>query len=1220
MLPKQLIVSASALILGATITAGANDIRPIQLGSYQAHPTRLLVRTAGDSKNPQVQRQSAAALAAVGMHATKSIKLVPGLMIVDLDDKALGTSAALSDEARAQELVARASLLRDSGQFLYVEPDYLKQPTVAPTDSKYVDGTLWGLLNNGQDGGRAGVDVGALPAWQISTGGTNVVVAVIDTGVRYTHFDLREQMWVNEGETGLDSLGRDKRTNGVDDDGNGVTDDVYGFNAETGSGDPFDDQGHGSHCAGTIGAAANNGYSHVGVSWNVKIMALKFLRKGIGGFTGDGIDCINYAVQMGAKISNNSYGGGPFSQAESDAILQAGVQGHLFIAAAGNEASNNDLIPHYPSNYPLDNVLSVAAIDRKGFLATFSNYGKRTVHIAAPGVSIYSTWADSDLSYNTIDGTSMACPHVVGVAALIRGAHPNADLNEVRERILGSAVRLDSTSGTTVTGGMVNALKAIQAAADGVLEFSVNPPAGSSLLVGSSTPLYVKITDVIPVLSATVSATVEGGGINQSLILTDDGVAPDQVAGDAIYSALIPATTVEGPVTLKLTATAANKETLEAEVAYTSGGRPVNDNFSKAKKIPTGGQILVDSTRFSTLERGEPTHLSLPSISGSLWYAWAPAFTGKALIETVGSSIDTYLSVYTGDSLTTLKQVGAVDNDGSKKNGSLVLNVSAGTTYRIAVGGVDAGQSGLIRLRVVPNAGPDTLAPVVSVTSPSSGLVVTTDSISIEGIARDQNPNPSGISQVFVKVNENIGQAVEGTENWRKTGIRLRPGLNVLEVTASDVSENVSDPVRISVNYIADLVPNDHFANAEVLTGTSGKISGNNSNATREFGEPLHGGNQGGRSLWYSFTASEDGVLTLSTKDSTYDTVIAAYSGNRLATLTNLGSNDDATPGSGYSKLEQAVAAGSTVRIAVDGFAGQSGALELSYSFEARSLRQLTVTSGTGGQVDVTSGLYPNGSTVVLNASPDSRHEFLSWTGTFTSYDPSLEFTISKNVSLTANFREKQYTDNYETGQFAAIGYSNAGSAPWKVTDSTAGFGKYSAQSGKVADGQFSGLKLQATTRAGIGTFDFKVSSEEGWDWLEFYIDGNLQARWSGELDWAPHGFSVSAGVHTFEWRYSKDVARSAGADAAYIDNLLLPRVPAVDSSSPATLKVVEVKNGIGRIRVEGQIGQTYETQYSTDLIRWRTLSSDVNETGVFFVTDTQSNESGPRFYRSIIR
>jgi hypothetical protein len=137
---------------------------------------------------------------------------------------------------------------------------------------------------------------------------------------------------------------------------------------------------------------------------------------------------------------------------------------------------------------------------------------------------------------------------------------------------------------------------------------------------------------------------------------------------------------------------------------------------------------------------------------------------------------------------------------------------------------------------------------------------------------------------------------------------------------------------------------------------------------------------------------------------------------------------------------------------------------------------------------------------------------------------------------------------------------------------------------------------------------------------LEFYIDGNLISRWSGEQDWSPYGFSVPAGLHTFEWRYSKDVARSAGADAAFIDNILLPRIPAVDASSPATLKLVEVKNNVSRIRVEGQVGQTYETQFSTDLVRWRTFSSDVNETGVFFVTDTQSDEGLPRFYRSIIR
>jgi len=939
-----------------------------------------------------------------------------------------------------------------------------------------------------------------------------------------------------------------------------------------------------------------------------------------GLLTGDIIDGINYAVEMGAKISNNSYGGTGLSEAEQDTVRQAGVRGHLFIAAAGNDGVSNDIFPHYPSSFPLDNVISVAAIDRKGLLATFSNYGKKSVHIAAPGVTIFSTWNDSDLSYNTISGTSMATPHVVGVAALIAAAHPNADMNEIRERIFASAVRLDSTEGTTVTGGMVSALKAIQAAADGIMEFSANPPAGSSLLVGSSTPLYIKLTDVIAVPGASVSASVEGGGLNTTLIFSDDGVAPDQTAGDAIYSALIPATTVEGPVTVKLSASATSKDPLEAEIAYVSGGRPSNDNFLKARKIASGGQIITDTTRFSTLERGEPIHLSLPSIAGSLWYAWAPAASGKALIETVGSAIDTYIAVYTGDSLQTLKQVGAIDNDGTKKNGSLVLNVTAGTTYRIAIGGVSLSQDGFVRLRVVPNAGPDSSAPIVSISSPPSGLVVTTNVVDIEGIARDQNPNPSGVSQVFLKINENAAESLQGTDNWARKGIKLRPGLNVLEVTASDVSENVSAPARVTVNYIADLVPNDHFSNAEVLSGTSGLITADNSNASREFGEPLHGGNQGGRSLWYSFVATENGVLTLDTKDSGYDTVIAAYTGNRLASLTNVGSNDDATPGSGYSHLEQAVEAGTTLRIAVDGFAGQVGSLKLSYAFEARNLRHFSVSSTEGGQVDVTSGLYPDGTTVVVTATPDARHEFVSWTGSLSSFDPTFEFAIKKDVVLTANFRERQYTDGFETGQFAGIGYSNTGDAAWKVTSSTAGFGKFSAQAGKVSDGQFSGLSLRANVRAGIGNFDYKVSSEEGWDWLEFYIDGALQSRWSGELDWTPYGFSVPAGVHTFEWRYSKDVARSAGSDTAFIDNLLLPRVPDVDGSSAAKLKVIEVKSGIARIRIEGQMGQTYVTQSSTDLVHWREIATTVNETGVFFVTDTESTENLPRFYRSIIR
>lgn len=1220
MLPKQLFATASVLAFGVLFSVGAKEIEPLRLGRFEVHPTRLLARSIGDLKSPQVQRQSEAVLASVGMKVSKSYALVPGLVALDTLDSSVGTAAAIAPEDRAQKLMDRIVLLRESGLFTYVEPDYVQKISANPLDSKFSDGTLWGLQNAGQDGGRPGFDVGAIPAWEISTGSTNVIIAVIDTGVRYTHADLKDQMWVNVGETGLDGLGRDKKKNGVDDDGNGVIDDVYGFDATTGSGDPFDDQDHGTHVSGTIGASANNGYPHVGVAWKVRIMACKFLSASGGGFTADAVDCINYAVRMGAKISNNSWGGGPFSTALYDSVLQAGLQGHLFIAAAGNDGLDNDLFPMYPANLPLDNVISVAAIDRKGLLASFSNYGRRTVHIAAPGVDIYSSTAQSDLSYAPFSGTSMAAPHVSGVAALIAAAHPNASMSEIRERILISAVAIPSAETTTSTRGMVNALKAIEAASDGILEISANPPTGSTLLVGTPSPLYIKLTDVIPVLGGAVTATVEGAGIfAQGMNFTDDGVAPDQIAGDAIYSSVIPAATAEGAVTVKVTAFGPGKETLETTLTYSAGGRPSNDSFGKPRKIATAGQIVSDTTRYSTLELNEPIHAKVPSAVGSLWYAWAPSVTGNALIETVGSAIDTYIAVYTGDTLLSLKEIASIDNDGVKKNGSLVVPIKAGITYRIAVGGVNLGQDGSVRLRVLPNAVPDNLPPVVTVSSPSTGVLTTTDTIDISGSAVDQTPNPSGISEILVKVNESLAAPAEGTDNWRKRGIRLRPGINSIEVRAADISENVSQPVRITVNYVTDTLANDHFSNASPLAGTEGKLTANSLSASREFGEPLHAGNQGGRSIWYTFVPPSNGILTLDTRGSTFDTVIAVYSGNRLASLESLGSNDDATPGAGYSRLEQAVEGGSVVRIALDGFAGQAGAIELAYSFTPRSLHRLTVQPSEGGNVDIGSGLFAAGASVSIQALPDSRHEFVQWSGSLVSYDESLEFVITADTVLKPIFQERRYSDPFEE-VFANLPYTSGGASAWTISDKTAAFGTSSAKAGDVADGQFSSLILKASVRAGIGTFEYKVSSEEGWDWLEFYVDGVLQSRWTGEVDWTPYAFSVNQGLRTFEWRYAKDVARSAGQDTAFIDNLVVPIQPAVNSGSAAKLSFAEFKNGVARIRIEGQIGQTYETQVSSDLVNWRTLRTDVNEKGFFFVSDSELAENRGRFYRAVVR
>jgi len=1197
----------------------ADELGSIKAGRHQVHPSRLLARAALDTDGRSVSASAQAAIEAAGLRITRSYKLVPGLVALE-PRSSIGTAAAVTDEAKVDKLLDRIRLLEGSGSFVYVQPDYVRRADVTATDPKFVDGTAWGLLNQGQDGGVAGIDVGAVPAWQITTGSTNVIVAIIDTGIRYTHVDLRDQMWVNEGETGVDAFGRDKRSNGVDDDGNGVVDDVYGLNAITGSGNPFDDQGHGTHTAGTIGAAANNGYAHVGVSWKVRLMGCKFLSSSGGGFDADAIDCLNYAVQMGAKISNNSWGGAPFNSALFDAIQQAGARGHLFIAAAGNDGLNNDIFPHYPANYPSDNLISVAAVDRKGLLATFSDFGKNTVHIAAPGVDIFSTFATSDLAYASESGTSMACPHVAGVAALVAAAHPDAGYSEIRERILSGAVKIPAAAGTTSSGGLVNAYNAIQATADGILEFSANPPIGSSILVGVQTPVYIKLTDVVGVRGASITALIDAPGVvAQPVSFLDNGVAPDLVAGDAIYSALIPAATAEGAMAVHLTAIAANKEPLDTSFTYKVGGRPLNDNFAKARKVSTGGQIISDSTRFSTLEPGEPKHAKLATISGSLWYAWAPSFTGKALVETVGSAINTYIAVYTGDTLGSLKEVASIDDEGTKRNGSMVINVTSGTTYRIAVGGVDQSQDGAIRLRVAPNATPDILPPLPSINSPASGLITTTDTIDVEGVARDQEPSPSGVQQVLVKLNENIAEAAEGTEAWRRRGLRLRPGPNVIEVIARDVSENVSDPVRVTVTYLAETLPNDHFANATTLVSNEGSVDGNNILATREFGEPLHAGNQGGRSVWYTFTAPKDGVLTLDTAGSAFDTVIAAYLGERLGELASQGSNDDANPGSGFSHLEQAVRQGNTLRIALDGFAGQSGDFKLKYSFVPKALRQLTVGSGLGGGVDLESGLYADGASISVTATPDDRHDFVSWSGTKTSYAPRLAFTISEDTTITANFQGKRYTDDFESGDLKHLAWQGSVDSGWSVTQEKAALGKFSAKSATIPNGAQSSLKLSATVRSGIGSFEYKVSSEAGWDYLEFYIDGVLMESWSGDVDWTRYAFSISAGTHALEWRYSKDVDRSAGLDAAFIDNLMLPAIPGIDSTTPARLKLVDLRNGIAQIRLEGQVGQTYVTQVSNDLKHWSTLSSAVNETGFILITDNQAVDLQPRFYRSVV-
>ncbi len=334
----------------------------------------------------------------------------------------------------------------------YAEPDYILKPsqTTSANDSYY--SSLYGLNNSGQSGGTADADVDAPEAWNTTTGDTGTVVAVIDQGVDINHPDLKNNIWTNSGETA---------GNGVDDDRNDYVDDVNGwdfYRNDSSVYDSGDGDKHGTHVAGTIAAEGNNSLGVVGVNWKAKIMPLKFLGPD-GGYTSDAVEALNYAVNKGVKISNNSWGGGGPSQALLDAINRADTAGHLFVAAAGNKGVNNDTTPHYPSSYNSANIVSVAATDYNDALASFSNYGSTSVDLAAPGVGILSTLPGN--TYGSYNGTSMATPHVSGVAALLKSKSSSLDDTQLKAQILQSVEKKSNLSGKTATGGRANAAQAL---------------------------------------------------------------------------------------------------------------------------------------------------------------------------------------------------------------------------------------------------------------------------------------------------------------------------------------------------------------------------------------------------------------------------------------------------------------------------------------------------------------------------------------------------------------------------------------------------------------------------------------------------------------------------------------------------------------------------------------------------------------------------------------
>ena len=588
-----------------------------------------------------------------------------------------------------------------SNLYEFVEPNWVIKSFTSPSDNFCINkGAHWGLRNTGQDDlflqfsnvlktGIVGFDIEADEAWEILGSKEGPIIAVIDSGVDYNHQDLKPVMWVNENEI---------PGNKLDDDNNGYIDDIHGINTNQRInfiGDPMDANGHGTHVAGTI--AASN--ITIGLAWNSKIMALRFMdSEGIGSLD-DSVDCIDYAISMGAKVINASYGSYAVNpqqrKLEIEAIRKAQAKGVIFVAAAGNDGQNNDLINTftvhskegsrqvtgraYPASHELDNLISVAAVDSNGDLAEFSNYGSTNVDLGAPGVHILAPFTNHGWTW--LDGTSMAAPFVSAAAALLLTMEPDLTPAEVRQRIISNVTPLESLKGKTVSGGMLNAhhVLAPPPAVPMVLDVSYSPQVPET---GEPMDLEVLVTGPDPILGATVTATM---GKLEQYSLFDNGGGIDKLAGDGIYSIQAYAPELAS-FDLNISVTAPDRDPVEKVFTISTITRPGNDDFLDALPLDPSLTSTSGSNIDATVEEDETFFES--AISQTVWYSWQPTQAGDARLSTFGSSFDTTLAVYQGSKLGTLQLIGSNDDASDEQLGSeVVFSAEKDALYYLQIGG-----------------------------------------------------------------------------------------------------------------------------------------------------------------------------------------------------------------------------------------------------------------------------------------------------------------------------------------------------------------------------------------------------------------------------------------------------------------------------------------------------------------------------------------------------
>lgn len=936
---------------------------------------------------------------------------------------------------------AIANLQADAAAVAYAEPDYIARLLNDPNDPRYRDGTLWGLDNQA----NPTADMAAPQGWAIRHDAPGVIVGIVDSGLRTDHEDLLDNLWTNPAES----------PDGIDNDGNGYIDDIHGINAIEQTGKPNDDTGHGTHVAGIIGATGNNGLGISGVAWDVQLMPLKFISASGGGSISDAILCLEYGMENGVDLFSNSWGSSSYSRAFHETADQAAEAGILLLAAAGNYSTNNDVSPVFPASLPGPNILTVAATNRYDELSTFSSFGQGFVDLAAPGTDILSTGNNAPDHYHVLSGTSMATPYVSGALALLRAHFPGDSATDLLQRLLLGADPVDALANGTVGQGLrLNLEGALRTAAarprndhfqnarplygDAVLLRTRNNNATGEpdepAFAGESNPnsIWFSFTPMAngeatirqrteqsfqdPIRGTTTS--IPNQAIPAALgVFTGDSLAELQPVATGLNALSF---VVQAGQTYHLAAAGAGGA--EGLMLLEIVGPPRNSELANAVELKLR-RAITGTNRNALPEEGEPDHAGTPA-TASVWYQWTAHLSGKVGFTTRNSDFATRAAVYKADPAKP-GFAGLIPLDSTVSSGTGAARVTftavTGETYYFAVDGID-GASGTVSALLALIPPNDNFADSSVWRGTDIRREVTTSFASREEGEPQHLPGqgtgetiwfswtaPADTRISFSSSGSFLpailavytGDAVDQLELVGRDGAPGRGATVIFDAaqgtTYRMVVEGWDRPLtNLPVHFQSiPAPPNDHFADATVLSGRTATATGSVSGASRETGEPDGHNNEGG-SIWFRWTAPANEEIGLYAerldKPRLWNPILNLHTGPELNQLDH-------------------------VKVEFGNGIGRDGYLR--WSATAGTTYHIQITSTDANQLTGGGGPFTLRLAPVASSAPahDDFHEAIALDGT-TVY----------------NFRTANYAAGSEAGEPDHGGYTPTRTLWWKFT------------------------------------------------------------------------------------------------------------------------------------------------------------------------------------------